>query len=247
MNKEVKTPTVTIITACLNNRDTIEDTFISVLSQTHRFIEYIIIDGESTDGTINLIDAYKTKFDSDLINFKFIKEKDGGIAEAWNKGLGHANGDIIFFLNSDDWIPEKTVEKAVKTLNIDKLEIAYGICNRVDENKSLISSFKKKFFKYRVLINFGFSFTTCFVTKKVYEKVGGFNNSYKIAIDSHFLLRCVNAGVKFKTNSHEVFMRIGGVSTKFRLKAHKEYKKALLENGYPKLLVELSYLLFKRT
>lgn len=247
MSNKIQFPTVSIITACLNNRDTIEDTFSSILNQTYKFIEYIIVDGESTDGTLKLIEDYKTKFDSDLVNFKFIKEKDGGIAEAWNKGLNLATGDIIFFLNSDDWIPEKTVEKAANNLDIKKLEISYGICNRVDENKRLISRFQNKFFKYRVLLNFGFSFTTCFVTKKVYEKIGGFNTSYKIAIDSHFLLRCVNSGVNFKKKTHEVFMRIGGVSTKHRLAAHKEYKEALIENGYPKFLVELSYLLFKRT
>lgn len=234
---------VSIITASFNNVSTITDTFNSVLSQNYSNIEYIIIDGCSTDGTLDVIENYEPKFKARFKSFKLLVEKDKGIADAWNKGLKLAKGDVIFFLNSDDWISSDTVTKASKRLTLSRKEITYGICNRVDEQKNYLESFQKKFFKHRVFWDFGFSFTTCFCTKEVYDKIGGFNTDYKIGIDTDFLLRCLKNNVKFIKGNQEVFMRIGGVSTKFREKAQKEYKKALLKNGYPKLLVNLVHLL----
>ena len=236
---------VSIITATFNNSNTIEDTLSSVLSQSYGNIEFIIVDGCSTDGTLELIKKREGDFKSKLTSYNLLSEKDKGIADAWNKGLKLATGDVIFFLNADDWISEKTVEKAVLCLNTNNLELVYGICNRVDEGKNYIGSFQKKFNKYKVIWNFGFSFTTCFCTKKVYDKTGGFNTNYKIAIDSDFLLRCIKNNVKFIRGSQEVYMRIGGVSTKYRSKAHQEYKQVLLDNGYSKFLVNLSYFFFK--
>lgn len=238
---------VSIITASYNNLNTINYTFSSVLKQSYNNIELIVIDGGSTDGTLDLIKKRETEFNSKLTTFKLLSEKDKGIADAWNKGLNLVTGDIVFFLNSDDWISENTVEKAVSSLNSEKSELVYGICNRVDEDKNDLGSFQKKYIKYREIWNFGFSFTTCFCTKKVYDKLGCFNSDYKIAIDSDFLLRCVKNKVEFKQGNHEVFMRIGGVSTKYRLEAHKEYKRALINNDYPKVLVNLTYFFFKFT
>lgn len=236
---------VSIITASFNNQNTIEDTLKSVLAQTYNYIEFIIIDAASTDKTLALINEKRNALENNLQSFKLISEKDDGIASAWNKGLNLATGEIIFFLNSDDWINDDTVDKAVKLMNINKLEIVYGVCSRVNENKKPIFSFQKKFNKYRVIWNFGFSFTTCFCTKKVYDEVGGFDENYKIAVDSDFLLRCVKMRVKFIKGNHEVNMRTGGVSTLHRKKAHEEYKKALIANGYPKFLVALSHFFFK--
>jgi glycosyltransferase involved in cell wall biosynthesis len=238
---------VSIITASFNNNKTINDTLISVLNQTYNNIEYIIIDGYSSDGTLDIIKKIEDDFKSKLTSYKLLIEKDKGIADAWNKGLKLATGDVIFFLNSDDWISNDTVQKAVTFLDTDNLELVYGICNRVDEEKRYLESFQKIYTRYRELWNFGFSFTTCFCSRKVYDTIGGFDTDYKIAIDSDFLLRCISNKVKFIQGSHEVFMRIGGVSTKHRRSAHKEYRSALINNGYPKFLVYLSYFFFKFT
>lgn len=238
---------VSILTACYNNLNTIKDTFDSILSQTYRNIELIIIDGGSNDGTLEFIKDKEAEFNANLISFIILSEKDEGIADAWNKGLKLVKGDIVFFLNSDDWISETTIEKAVSFLNAEKLELVYGVCNRVDLDKKKLGAFQKKYTKHRELWNFGFSFTTCFCTKKVYDNIGEFNTDYKIAIDSDFLLRCIKNKVKFIKGDYEVYMRIGGVSTKYRVKAHKEYRQALINNGYPKFLVDLSYFFFKFT
>lgn len=238
---------VSVITACHNNINTIRQTISSVLNQTFDNIEFIIIDNCSKDGTLELINKGESDFKSKLTSYKIVSEKDKGIADAWNKGLKLATGDVIFFLNSDDWIYESTVEIAVNSLNIHQKELVYGICNRLDEKEKFIGSFQKQFSKCRVLWNFGFSFTTCFCTKKVFDTVGGFDTKYKIAIDSDFLLRCLKKNVKFIKGNHQVFMRIGGVSTKYRSNAHKEYKKALIKNGYSKYIVNFAYFFFKFT
>ncbi|MFT5213903.1 MAG: glycosyltransferase involved in cell wall biosynthesis [Patiriisocius sp.] len=238
---------VSIITASFNNIKTINDTLSSVLNQRYTNIELIIVDGCSSDGTLELIKKRENEFKARLTSYKLVSEKDNGIADAWNKGLRLATGGIVFFLNSDDWISDETVEKAVSYLDVNNLELVYGLCNRVDEDKNYLGSFQKNFTRYRELWNFGFSFTTCFCTKKVYDSIGGFDTNYKIAIDSDFLLRCLKNNVNFIKGSQEVFMRIGGVSTKYRSKAHQEYKQALINNGYPKLLVNLTYFFFKFT
>ena len=152
---------VSVITASFNNIKTINDTLSSVLNQSYNNIEFIIIDGCSKDGTLDLIKKREAEFKSKLASYKLLSEKDTGIADAWNKGLKLATGDVVFFLNSDDWISDETIQKAVNSLNINNLELVYGICNRVDEETNYIESFQKKFTKYRELWNFGFSFTTC--------------------------------------------------------------------------------------
>lgn len=245
MNKIKSKIKVSVITACFNNKKTINNTFSSLLLQTHNNIEYIIVDGGSKDGTLEVIVKNEKDFNNTFTSFKLISEKDNGIADAWNKGLKLATGDIIFFLNSDDWIANDTIAKAVNVLDINTKEITYGICNRIDYDEKFIGKLGKKFNKYRVIWNFGFSFTTVFCTRKVYDDVGNFNNKFKIAIDSDFLLRCISKNINFIRGNHEVFMRLGGVSTKFRLDAHKEYKKALIENGYPKILVQIAHLFHK--
>ena len=100
---------ISIITVVWNNKDTIRDAIESVLSQTYKNIEYIIIDGASTDGTVEIIKCYGNEIS------KFISEPDNGLYDAMNKGIKLATGDIIGILNSDDvYINNQVIEKVVK-------------------------------------------------------------------------------------------------------------------------------------
>ncbi|WP_348653120.1 glycosyltransferase family 2 protein, partial [uncultured Sulfurimonas sp.] len=100
---------ISIITVVWNNKETIKDAIDSVLSQTYENIEYIIVDGASTDGTVDIVQSYGDKIS------KFISEKDKGLYDAMNKGIGLATGDIVGILNSDDfYIDEFVIEKVVK-------------------------------------------------------------------------------------------------------------------------------------
>jgi acetyltransferase-like isoleucine patch superfamily enzyme/GT2 family glycosyltransferase len=228
MNK----PLVSIITISYNSAKTIEDTIKSVLKQTYENIEYIIIDGGSRDNTIEIIKLYEPKFKLSDIKFKWVSERDNGIGDAWNKGLLHAKGEIISFLNSDDYYSQESVEEAVKVLNYNNAEISYGICQRINEDREIVKTISNEFDEKKIYRGFTFSHTTCFNTKKVFELVGTFNNEYKIALDVDFLLRAYKSNITFKKANNVTYMREGGISTKYGLKARKEYKKALLENNF---------------
>jgi len=100
---------VSIITVVWNNAKTIKDAIDSVLSQTYEDIEYIVVDGASTDGTVEIVQSYGEKID------KFVSEKDNGLYDAMNKGIALATGDIVGILNSDDFYIDKyVIEKIVK-------------------------------------------------------------------------------------------------------------------------------------
>lgn len=233
----INTPLVSIITASYNNIDTIDDAIKSIVNQSYNNIEYIFIDGASTDGTLNKIKEYEPALLKKGINVKIISEKDKGIADAWNKGISLSTGKIIGLLNSDDWYSSNTIEKVVEKINPNLPELSYGICKKVNNEKSIIETLDINFNKFRIYWNFGFSHTTCFATRKVYDKVGLFNLNYKIAIDTDFLLRVIKSNISIIKCSNVTYMRIGGVSYKYNNIANYEYKTALLKNGFNRSLV----------
>ena len=111
---------VSIVTVCYNSEVTIEQTIRSVLSQSYKNIEYIIIDGASTDQTLDIIKEYK----NDLAYL--VSEPDKGIYDAMNKGIKKATGDIIGFINSDDWYSENAVLSIVEAFLSSKADVVYG-------------------------------------------------------------------------------------------------------------------------
>ena len=115
---------ISIITVTYNSESTLSDTLSSVLKQTYPDIEYLIIDGASTDGTIALIDSYEPLFNGKL---KWISEKDQGIYDAMNKGLRMATGDVIGILNSDDYFTRiDIIEKIATHFKDEEIDAVYG-------------------------------------------------------------------------------------------------------------------------
>ena len=239
MPKNKKTPLVSIITITYNSESTIQDAIESILNQTYENIEDVIVDGASNDNTLSIINSYKEKIINRGIKLKLISEEDKGIADAWNKGLKLCTGDIIGILNSDDWYGDNAVEKVVLCLNVNNPELSYGVCKRVNNKKELIEVMGKEFNPKRIYLNFGFSHTSCFATKKLYDLIGGFNEEFKIALDTDFLLRAFKQNIVFRRCSNVTFMRLGGVSTKFKYKALKEHERAMLSNGFNPILIFL--------
>ena len=122
-----KVPFISIITVVFNNEDYIECCIKSVLAQDYSNFEYIIIDGNSTDETLNIVNKY-----SDRIN-KIVSEKDSGIYEAFNKGIKYATGDYIGFLNSDDYYTDnKVLSEISKKLNIEKNHVLFSNIKIID-------------------------------------------------------------------------------------------------------------------
>ncbi len=226
---------VSIITVCLNSRETIEDAILSVLEQDYQNIEYIIIDGGSTDGTLEIINKYKDRIS------KIISEPDKGIYDGMNKGLKVATGKIIGFLNSDDmYFSNKVISTVVRTIEQEKVDCCWGDLVYVDKRntKKIVRYWKSS--EYR---EGGFKrgwmppHPTFFVKEWVYEKYGGFNTNFSISADYELILRFLE---KYKISSFYipkilVKMRVGGNSNKNLiqiLKANVECFNAFRLNGF---------------
>ncbi len=227
-------PKISIITVCYNSAKTIEDTILSVINQTYNNIEYIIIDGLSTDNTLEIVNKYKNKI------AKVVSEKDAGLYDAINKGIGLATGEIIANLNSDDfYIDNNVIADVVAKMEDEKSDTLYADLYYVDEidtnkvTRNWVSGAYKKgmFFKGWMPPH-----PTFFVRKSIYDKYGKFNLELKSAADYEIMLRFIH--------KHEcsisylprvvVRMRVGGVSNsslKNRLKANREDKRAWEING----------------
>ena len=224
-------PKVSIITVCLNSAKTIRDTIKSVESQAYDNIEYIIVDGGSQDGTVDIIS------ESTAVT-KWISEPDKGISDAFNKGLSLASGEYIQIINSDDWLGENQIMIAVKCLEEDETAgFVFGniyLCAYDKKNKFFKPGdelYEKKIANRMPQVNH----PTFLVRKMVYEQFGGFDEKYKIALDYEWLSRVTKQGVRgIYCPILTAYMRDGGISTKNLLQVLKESRKISLKNGYAK-------------
>ena len=177
---------VSIITVCFNSATTIEKTLQSVLSQKYKDIEYIVIDGKSTDGTLNIIDRYKEKID------RIISEPDKGIYDAMNKGLALASGDIIGFLNSDDhFVDDRVVGRVVREFKRRRVQCVYADVYYIDKKGKVVRHYRSPADPIRGFKRYGFSpaHPTFYVKRDVYERYGGFDLEYETANDYDLMLR----------------------------------------------------------
>ena len=202
---------LSLITAVFNNEKYLEDCIKSVLDQSYENIEYIIVDGGSDDGTIDIIKKYEHSIS------KWISEPDNGIYDAMNKGIKMASGDVIGFLHSDDFYANKgVIEKIADAFVTYSVQSVYS--DVVFFNKSINRVIRYwRAGEYREgLIKRGWMppHTAFFVKKEIYEKCGYFNTDLKIAADYELILRLLG---KHNITTHyipEVLikMRMGGRS-----------------------------------
>jgi glycosyltransferase involved in cell wall biosynthesis len=206
---------VTIITVVRNGEKTIKDAIESVLSQTYSDIEYIIVDGCSTDKTVEIINGYGKQVS------KFISEPDGGIYDAMNKGIALATGNVIGILNSDDlYINELTIGKVVKEFENKKVDSVYAdlVYIRPENlNKTVRYYDSSNFHPSKFAYGWMPAHPTFFVKREVYERYGVFRVDLKIAADFDILTRFLYIHKISYSYIKEalVKMRIGGVSTSF--------------------------------
>lgn len=212
---------VTLITIVYNNSNTIEKSIESVLSQTYPNIEYIVIDGGSTDGTQNIIEKYK----ADLAYY--ISEKDSGMYNALNKGIKRATGDIVGLLHADDtFFDTSSIQKIVTAFKTTKAQLVYGKGIYIDrENEESVKRiYPSKDFRKRFLY-FGWIplHTTIFVRNDLFKTYGLYDESYQIASDYEISLRWfTNPQItKVYMNEWLVKMRLGGKSTTAALQKQK--------------------------
>ena len=224
---------ISIVTVVWNNAKTIKDAINSVLNQSYKDVEYIVIDGVSTDGTIEIVQSYGDRI-------KFISEKDNGLYDAMNKGIGLATGDVVGILNSDDFYAgDKILQIVADEFIKGNADSVYANLEYVDANdpKRVIRYWKSK--KYQNgLFRSGWhpAHPTFFVKREIYEKYGVFDLSFKIAADYELMLRFFEKYNITSSYVDEVFvkMRMGGESNrsiKNIIKANMESYRAWQTNG----------------
>ena len=227
-------PSVSIITVCYNSKGTISDTIKSVLAQTYPEIEYIIVDGCSNDGTVELVNSFGNHIS------KFISEPDNGIYDAMNKGIRLASGKIVGILNSDDFFYDNTIiEKVANTFLENDIDAVIGDVQFVDPGnlKRVIRYYSSKKFKVgRFRYGYMPAHTSFYVKRYLFEKFGYYKTDFKIAADYELLIRFLHTHkIRYKyIEIPFVSMRTGGVSNKSLLSnftLNKEIARACKENG----------------
>jgi glycosyltransferase involved in cell wall biosynthesis len=220
---------ISIITVVYNNEKTIKEAIESVFSQTYSEIEYVIIDGNSIDNTVKVINQY-----NDQLSY-FISEKDNGIYDAMNKGIKASTGDVIGILNSDDLYQDSTVIQTVMNhFNQDlNLDIVFGdlVYVKNDNVDKVIRYWKSRpyFRKYFEMGNVP-PHPSLFVKKNVYTEAGLFSLDYKLAADYEFMLRIFKKH-NFKSkyiNKVIVKMRLGGATNQSFSNIKRQNKEILL-------------------
>ena len=226
---------ISIVTITYNSANTLEETMTSVLEQDHQDVEYIIVDGLSTDNTLDIVSLHREKVST------LVSEKDDGLYFALNKGIALATGDVVGILHSDDTYSHKEVLSKVAKEFVDdpELEGLYADLVFVDRNDPSKKIRTWKAGEYReghFLKGWMPPHPTFFVRRTVYEKYGTFNTSFDLSADYELMLRLIHKHkIKIKYLPDTIVnMKMGGVSNTSvmgKIKANIEDKRAWKVNG----------------
>ncbi len=241
---------ISIITASYNSIKTLADTMESVLSQTYTDWEYIVVDGGSKDGTIDLIRKYEPRFGDKL---KWTSEPDHGIYDAMNKGILKSTGEVVGILNSDDYFTNiDALSTIASALSDAELDAVYGDIHFINEGEpnKIVRYYSSRHFK-PFWLRFGFmpAHPSFYIRRAVYQKVGLYDTSYKIGSDFEMMVRLFRKQrIRYQYLAKDfVTMRTGGMSTK-SLKSRRtllaEDVRACRSNGIytNQFLIALKYL-----
>jgi len=233
---------ISLITVTYNAEEFLESCLESVICQTYSDLEYIIVDGNSSDYTVNIIRKFENNVNQLLI------EADAGIYDAMNKGLNLATGDIIGTLNADDFLADKdTISKIAETFSKYNTDIVYGNLNYVSRDKpsEIVRKWRSKIYS-KNLFNWGWmpAHPTFYAKRELFKRYGNYQLNYGSAADYELMLRFMyknNASARY-LDELIVNMRVGGISNsslKNRLNASTNDLKAMINNGirFPYLAV----------
>jgi len=211
---DVNQPLVSVITHVLNAEDTIEKTMLSIFSQTYKNIEYIIVDGDSTDNTVQIIKKYDKQISA------WISEKDKNAPDAFQKAYRMTTGDIIFSLSADDWIKNDVIQIIVDIFKKNKKSLfVYGDMVMVSNGKEKVSGYidYKANFK---LGNPAFNYPSIFYKREVYETYGVHSSHYNLHNDYDLLIKLYMDDVESSyTNKFKVYRLPGGIGESGGLKS----------------------------
>jgi glycosyltransferase involved in cell wall biosynthesis len=211
---------LSIVTVCFNAEKSIAKTLDSILEQTYRDYELIIIDGVSTDNTVQIIRAKLNEFEAKGITIKFISEKDNGAYDAMNKGASLATGRWITFMNADDYYLEGSVlEQVLSIENIENYDVVYGNTMMNKYGKTLLEKAKEI---DTITHHIPFCPQATFIKTNLQKKYG-FDTKYSISADYKFFLYLYLNHYKFKKINIDIAMfNFGGLSNKNLMKTYSE-------------------------
>lgn len=225
-------PLVSVITPVFNGEMYLRETINSVLAQTYRNIEYIVVDGASSDKTVDIVLEYGSSIS------KLISEPDTGMYNAINKGIMQSSGEIVCYLNADDFYYPDAILLAVEQFKTRDVDICFGNLVFVNEKSIEIYRSRGVDLSYSRLLQLGrlsFCQPTVFWTRSLYDRVGGFDESYRYVADTHFLYHAlrITGDKRAHINKFLAAFRVhsAGFSTKAAKEMITEHERVLLELG----------------
>ena len=221
-----------MVTVCLNAADTISATIDSVHLQCDLVHEYIIIDGGSTDGTLDIVAGYEDRFAG---TFSWVSEPDTGIYDAMNKGIARATGTFVLFLGADDILLEGALAAMTDAMTASgEADLVFGDAHVVEPSggRRLLRATTKRGFVAGVPRAMPVCHQACAFSARAYCGLGGFDTSFRIAGDYEFYLRFYEAGLQSRRISMPVVeYSLGGVSSRLGVATAREYRRARVLHG----------------
>lgn len=225
---------VSVITVCFNNAPTIERALQSVIDQDWPDVEHIVIDGGSTDGTLEILKRFRSRLDC------LVSEPDEGIYDAMNKGVARSTGDVVCFLNADDrYASSSVLSKVALTMQTQRLDALMGDVEffREHDPSRVVRRYRSdRFHPSRLAWGWMPAHPALFLRKEIMRRVGGFNADYRIAGDFEFIVRAFHGTQLSYQHLPEVLvcMQSGGASTggwRSKVLLNREVLRACRENG----------------
>jgi glycosyltransferase involved in cell wall biosynthesis len=229
----------TVVTVTFNSRDTIDRTIDSVVAQTYGAVEYIIVDGNSTDGTLDRLRARSADIDV------WISEPDDGISDAFNKGIAMASGEYVAIVNSDDWLEPEHLSSAIEALSSTAADFVFGdiFFYRTDGKTSYRLIGEERYSRRMAHSMPHINHPTVVCRRAVYEEHGLYSTGLAVAMDYEWLLRGFRAGVRGVYAPRLLgHVSLDGVSDRRYLHGYREVRDVSIRYGYPVLLAWLRYL-----
>jgi glycosyltransferase involved in cell wall biosynthesis len=219
------TPLVSVVTTVYNRQSVLEKAICSVLTQSYDNIEYIVVDGGSSDGTMEVVRKY-----DDVIDY-IVSEPDGGLYEGMNKGLELAQGDFVIILNSDDWYEPDCLERLVDAALQDNLELVCALATETDAAGKVLRKIPMGPFRDNVRLRMPLRHETMLVSKHLYNRVGLYDPTYKIIGDLKLTQKMYDEVKGFKQlNENVMFFRKDGIACELNESFFNERERLILEN-----------------